>query len=477
MCSEASPAPDAAVSCEGVGKAYKMYDRPHHRLMELLGLRDVGRTRSFWAVRGVDLTVRRGECVGIIGKNGAGKSTLLEMIAGTTRPTEGVARTRGRVAALLALGSGFNPELTGRENIHMNAAVLGLTRAEVRERYDAIVAFAGVGEHIERPVRTYSSGMTARLAFAVAAHVDADVLIVDETLAVGDGLFVQKCMRWIRAFRSRGTLLFVSHATNLVVDLCDRAVWLDGGRVVEDGPAKDVVRGYSAAIHGEVTGQSVRTGKNMTGTAAVEPGYARADPDGADGCRADIRFESIERLGLRGTLEGMRFDPMAAWWGREGAVIESVRVLGADGRGTGLFGGGQPVVIEIVCLARERIEHPVLGYCVSNRRGLVLFGDNSWLVYGPEGCPPMEAGQRFLGRFRVAFPLLPAGEYTVGAAVADGVPKNFIQHHRVDAAVPFRVAQSHLPEGVVGAPLLGCSIETLPSGSVREASGGIAHPV
>lgn len=470
MSSDAARA-EVAVSCRGLGKAYRMYDRPAHRLLELLGLRSRERSDSFWAVRGVDLEVRRGECVAIVGQNGAGKSTLLEMIAGTTRPDEGTVTRRGRVAALLALGSGFNPELTGRENVLLNAAVLGLTQGEIRERFDAIVAFAGLGEHLERPVRTYSTGMSARLAFSVAAHVDADVLIVDETLAVGDGMFVQKCMRWIRQFRQRGTLLFVSHATQLVTDLCDRAVWLDAGRVVADGVAKDVVREYSASLHRGVSQDaSVRTGRGVGGpdqqNASVGSGGAATG--GAES--GDLRAEQIERLGLRAVMEGMRLDPTAGWWGRNGARVESARLLDGQGRASAAVESGARVVIEVRCVADERLEHPVVGYVVRNRHGLVLFADNSWLALGPEGAGAIEGGTRFVARFTLQFPHLPVGEYAIGAAVADGPRHAFVQHHRVDDLLLFRVHKSHLIEGVVGVPMLGCTIEK----SAATAGAGVA---
>ncbi|RMH26885.1 MAG: ABC transporter ATP-binding protein [Planctomycetota bacterium] len=451
-----------AVSCRGLGKAYRVYDRPHHRMLELMGLRDPERARKRWALRGVDLTIRTGECVGIVGKNGAGKSTLLQIIAGTVRATEGTATVRGRVAALLELNAGFNPELTGRENVGLRAMVLGLTPRQARERMNDIIAFAGIGTQIDEPVRTYSSGMRARLAFAVAAHVDADVLIVDETLAVGDGMFVQKCMRWIRAFRARGTLLFVSHSTQLVTDLCDRAVWLEEGRVLLDGVSRDVVREYTASIHGQATGQSMRTGRGLqqtTDTPTDQP--AAAAP-------ADIRREEIERLGLAAVMDNLRFNPDADWWGRGGATIDSVRVLDRDARPVSRLPTDGEVLIEVVCTAHERLERPVVGYSIANHRGLILFADNSWLIYGPDGCPPINAGTRFITHFRLRLPALPAGEYAVGAAVADGVPKNFVQHHRSDAAVLFRVASSHLVEGIAGVPMLGCTIRTIEPAADRE---------
>src|SRR5262245_6270990 len=225
---------ELVIGAHGVGKAYNIYRRPEDRLKQMF-FRRRRYYEEYWALRDVSLDVRRGETLGIVGRNGSGKSTFLQIACGTLEPTSGHIETRGRIAALLELGAGFNPEFTGRENVYLSASILGLTPAQVYERYPAIVDFAGIGDFLEQPIKTYSSGMQARLAFAVAAHVDADILIVDEVLAVGDAAFAQKCMRFIRRFKDRGTLLFVSHDVSAVVGLCDRAVWLDGGMVRDVG--------------------------------------------------------------------------------------------------------------------------------------------------------------------------------------------------------------------------------------------------
>jgi len=206
--------------------------------------------RDFWALRNVSFDIRKGETVGIVGRNGSGKSTLLQLICGTLSPTTGSVETRGRIAALLELGSGFNPDFTGRENVYMNAAVLGLTRAEIDARYDKIAAFADIGDFIERPIKTYSSGMIVRLAFAVQAMVDPDILVVDEALAVGDIRFQSKCMRRLKELKSTGTsILFVSHAPGLVEALCDRAIWLESGLMWRDGEPREVTRRYVSYVH------------------------------------------------------------------------------------------------------------------------------------------------------------------------------------------------------------------------------------
>ncbi len=204
---------EVVIYAKDLGKVYQIYRKPIDRLKQMLFR---GRRKfydEYWALRGVDLEIRRGETIGIVGRNGSGKSTLLQMICGTLAPSQGELAVSGRIAALLELGAGFNPEFTGRENVFLAASVLGLTEQQIVGRFESIAEFAGIGDFIDQPVKIYSSGMYARLAFAVAAHVDADILIIDEILAVGDVAFTQKCMRFIRAFQERGTIFFVSHDT------------------------------------------------------------------------------------------------------------------------------------------------------------------------------------------------------------------------------------------------------------------------
>ena len=237
---------EIAVSAHDLSKEYRLYARPHDRLRQmLLG----GRRRLYHpvgAVEGVSFEIHRGETVGIVGQNGSGKSTLLQLIAGTLRPTRGTCAARGRVAALLELGAGFDGELTGRENVHLNATVLGLRRAEIEARFDAIAAFADIGEFLDHPVKTYSTGMFVRLAFAVAVSVEPDVLLIDEALAVGDLRFQIKCLERLRALQQRGvTIVLVSHSVDQVKRFCARCLWLDGGRLVMDGPAGLVADRYA----------------------------------------------------------------------------------------------------------------------------------------------------------------------------------------------------------------------------------------
>src|SRR5258708_645927 len=237
------------VRAQHLGKVYRLYDRPQDRLLEALSLGRRKLHRDFHALDDVSFDVGRGETIGIIGRNGSGKSTLLQMVAGTLTPSAGAVKINGRVAALLELGAGFNPEFTGRENVIINGMLMGLSREEVLARFESIRAFADIDEFLDQPVKTYSSGMYTRLAFAVVAHVDADLLIVDEVLAVGDAFFQQKCMRFLRAFQKRGAILFVSHDTTSVTALCNRALWLDHGRVRAEGSAEAVSKAYLDAFY------------------------------------------------------------------------------------------------------------------------------------------------------------------------------------------------------------------------------------
>jgi lipopolysaccharide transport system ATP-binding protein len=239
------------VRLQGVCKSYPIFDKPYQRLLHLLWPTRK-RGGQFHALTGVDLAIRRGESIGIIGRNGAGKSTLLQVLTGILDASAGTVEVYGRVAALLELGAGFNPEFTGRENIRLNAGLLGLSPAEIDGRMDEILAFAEIGEHVDQLVKTYSSGMFTRLAFAVAVHTDPDVLIVDEALSVGDVYFQRKCFRRIGELRERGcTLLFVTHSIDSVIQLCDRGLVLEKGRVAFDGAAREAVKAYLRLVFGE----------------------------------------------------------------------------------------------------------------------------------------------------------------------------------------------------------------------------------
>lgn len=241
---------EIAIKVDNLCKCYQIYDKPRDRLLQMLMRGHRQYYREFWALKDVSFEIKKGETLGIIGRNGCGKSTLLQMICGTLNPTSGDVQTNGRIAALLELGSGFNPEFTGRENIFMNAAVLGLSKEEIESRFEDIVAFADIGSFIEQPVKTYSSGMSVRLAFAVAINVNPQILVVDEALAVGDELFQRKCFSRIEQIKEGGaTILFVSHSGATIVSLCDRAILLDSGEKIAEGLPKHIVGNYQKMLY------------------------------------------------------------------------------------------------------------------------------------------------------------------------------------------------------------------------------------
>ena len=297
---------DVAIRVSGLSKCFQLYDSPGHLLKQLLVgrmARLVGRTppqyfREFWALKGLDFTVRRGETVGIVGRNGAGKSTLLQILCGTLTPTDGHVEIRGRVAALLELGAGFNPEFSGRENVYLNGAILGVSREEIARRFADIEAFADIGEFIDRPVKSYSSGMYVRLAFAVSACIDPDVLIVDEALAVGDAKFQAKCFRRFEELVSRGTtILLVTHSTEQITRHCDRAILLEGGVVHQEGPPRDVANTYLDLLFG--VQRRDKPGKDGKGSPSAGKGAAAGQDDAvadeaSNGDNAALRRPDIE---------------------------------------------------------------------------------------------------------------------------------------------------------------------------------------
>jgi lipopolysaccharide transport system ATP-binding protein len=242
---------ECLVQCAGVGKAFQIYAQYNDRLWQVLFGRFKKFYKEYWVLRDIDLELRRGECLGIVGRNGAGKTTLLQMICGIIKPTCGNVQTRGQIAPVLALGAGFDGDLTGRENALIGGAVLGLKRARILGRLDSIAEFAGIGDFFDRPVKFYSSGMSARLAFAICVHVDADILIIDEVLAVGDEAFRRKCLTFLAEFRRRGTILLASHDLGTVNSLCDRAIWVDHGRLRATGEPAFVANSYRTALLNE----------------------------------------------------------------------------------------------------------------------------------------------------------------------------------------------------------------------------------
>ncbi len=447
---------EIAIKIENLSKCYQIYDSPRDRLKQFVAprlQRMMGKTpkqyyREFWALKDVSFKVKKGETVGIIGRNGSGKSTLLQMICGTLNPTSGSIQTNGRIAALLELGSGFNPEFTGRENVYMNAAVLGLSKEEVDACFDDIVAFADIGEFIEQSVKTYSSGMMVRLAFAVIAHVNADILVVDEALAVGDAFFTQKCMRYLRSFMKNGTILFVSHDTASVKSFCMNAVWLEKGQVIQQGKPKEVCELYLEAFYEAQQGKSsttkLKTFKKVDNTLPLK----------------DQRLEFINASNLRNDLQIFAFDPEAASFGKGGAQIQNVNLLDENGHPLAWIVGGEKVILQIVVHAYQELDAPIVGFFIKDRLGQILFGDNTFLSYSDKYVFCKE-GSELQADFVFLMPLLPSGEYSITVAIANGTQEVHEQHHWIHDAILFKSESSSVASGLIGIPMLAVKLKTV----------------
>lgn len=452
---------EISVSVESLGKRYDIYAKPVDRLKQMV-LPRLGRFTGkhgqsyydeFWALRDVSFSVRRGETVGIIGRNGSGKSTLLQMICGTLHPTEGSVTSHGRVAALLELGAGFNPEFTGEENIYLSGLLYGIAEKELRKRFDSILAFAEIGDFIQQPVKTYSSGMYVRLAFAVAAHVDADTLIIDEALSVGDVRFTQKCMRFLREFQKRGTLLFVSHDTSAVTNLCSRAVWLDSGHLLMDGSAGEVVESYLAAQHAAdraATGEKVQVRSIKRSTGSGNPSRVAPVPRDVKDPRQDL----LNAQGARNHVMPFEFDPQSIdrEFGAGAARIVNVRLLGEEGGEQSLMQGGEVIELVIDAVVNDPIEAPIFGFHVKDRLGQHLFGDNTYLSYH-EHPMSFAAGDGMQARFRFRMPVLPNGDYSIDVALATGTQDDHTQQHWMHDALAFKASESTMRHGLVGIPM------------------------
>lgn len=435
---------EPVIEVSGLGKAYHMYERPSHRLWQALLGKRKSFYKDFWALRDVEFSIQRGQTVGIVGRNGSGKSTLLQMIAGTLTPTEGHIKVRGRVAALLELGSGFNPEFTGRENVYLNATILGLTRTQIDQRMQSILEFADIGEFIDQPVRSYSSGMSVRLAFAVIVHVDADILIIDEALAVGDAFFSQKCMRFLREFQKRGTLLFVSHDAAAVTNLCQNAVWLDRGRMRLSGTSQEVVEAYMAEQH--AVGRRGLDGEDVV---VVRKERRRAQVD------SDVREQLAREAGVRNRFEVFEFDPenTGPEFGARGARIVDVALRRENGEHLMMIEGGEVVRLQIKVALDRDLDNLIVGFYVKDRLGQRLFGDNSYMAC--KGAPvSAKASETVSAVFIFRMPVMPSGSYMIDAAVASGDQHDHTQQHWVHDALEFRAIDETMRFGLLGIPML-----------------------
>jgi lipopolysaccharide transport system ATP-binding protein len=411
---------DIAIKVEGLSKCYQIYDQPHDRLKQFILPRLQGAVgqqpkqyyREFWALKDVSFEVKKGETVGIIGRNGSGKSTLLQMICGTLSPTAGRIFTHGRIAALLELGSGFNLEFTGRENVYLNASLLGLAKEEIDQAYEAIVAFADIGAFINQPIKTYSSGMIVRLAFAVQAQVSPSIMIVDEALAVGDAKFQSKCFERLRQLKEGGTsILLVTHSSEQIVTHCSSAVLLNQGMQLEKGKPRHVVNRYMDLLFGK---EKVNIKPELSQEVAITPFNKNNSP------------LSTER-DMFSQHNG--YNHFEYRWGDGAATILDF-CLEADGEQyPSVVNTGQTIDLTLSIKFNQDLCRPILGLTIKTKEGVIVYGANSETLDGVDFCGFGNEGS--IVEVKASFPCrLASGDYFISIGIATKNGEDVIPHDR-----------------------------------------------
>ena len=419
-----------AVEFQGVSKSYAIYDAPGDRLKELLSLNRLKRHQDFWALHDVSFEVKRGETFCIVGENGSGKSTLLQMVAGILHPTSGTVGIHGRVSALLELGAGFNPEFSGRDNVYLNGSILGLTTRQIDARYKDIAAFAEIGDFIDQPVKTYSSGMVVRLAFAVAINVDPEILLVDEALAVGDIYFRQRCMRKVHELRQRGiTILFVSHAVSDVKAIGDRVLWLDHGRMIDVGEPDRVISKYLAAM-------TEKDSTYLLLKSAADPQPRRGGP-----MQAPEIVETIPNIDHR--------------FGDGRAQVIGIAVLDEQGRTVSILEPSSRILVCISVRAAADVALPIVGFMLRNQLGMDFSGTNT----AREGyeLAPLQAGDIITVDFYLDLPELYPASFSFSPAIADGTLLGYQMCDWIDNAITLQMGRSEAQ--IYGYMHLPCRVE------------------
>lgn len=436
---------NVVINVAGLSKCYHIYGKPLDRLKQSIvpRLNRVMRKpapayyREFWALHDVSFSVKKGETVGIIGRNGSGKSTLLQLICGTLTPTNGQVKTHGRITALLELGSGFNLEFTGRENVFLNGAILGLSQQEIEDRFDDIAAFADIGDFIEQPVKFYSSGMLVRLAFAVQAMVDPDILIVDEALAVGDERFQRKCFRHLEELREKGTsILFVSHAGQQIVELCDRALLLEQGKRLLFADPLTTVRAYHKMLFAppakqptliqEIIEQDRKYASRQSGQTLISANNRSTPPENQTDSPSTLQESDFYQEHL--IPESTQEHPL------QGARLDSIKIYNLDGRQVNNLLPGREYIFEICGVFLEERELVYVGFHIRAANGTELTGR----VYPPWGkyLERVKSGQKFRLIHRIKMNLAPAVYFSGGGIWSAHEP---VCLHKVVDATMFRV--------------------------------------
>lgn len=405
---------DVVISVKNISKCFEMYEKPVHRLLQTVCAGKKKFYKEFWALKDVSFEVKRGECVGIIGRNGAGKSTLLQVITGTLTPTAGEVKIKGRIAALLELGSGFNPEFTGHDNVYLNASILGLSKKEIDARYNDIVEFADIGDFINQPVKTYSSGMMVRLAFAVNAFVDPEILIVDEALAVGDIAFQVKCFKKMKEFieSKEKVVLFVTHDMSSVRTFCNRVYWMDRGTIRDAGDPLRIIDAY--------TDNMVHPNKEVESKKEEEK-------------KEDVLI-SNELIAITGkeTHTG----------GDVGGHITHVGLFDENGRALKIIRKSQKVTVRFRFMADKPLGGLRCTFHIMDRRGLDISGSSNSVLEMP--CGPLAQGKSAEVRFDFTIPELQNDEYVVMVSLNEGDIDFCNRLHNVVDAIVFRYDSASL---------------------------------
>lgn len=392
------------IDVQNLTKSYKLYEKPSDRIKESLKKNSCYH-KDFLAVDNISFQVKKGETVGIIGRNGAGKSTLLKMITGVLKPTSGNIKLSGNVSALLELGAGFDAEKNGIENIYLNGRINGLSKQEIDDSLESVLEFADIGDFVYQPIKTYSSGMLVRLAFAAAVNVRPEILIVDEALSVGDVRFQQKCYRKIREFKKNGTVLFVSHDTGAIASFCDRVIWLDDGKIYKIGEPGEIIEEYLS--------------------------FMRYDVKHDNQIQSEIGL--MENLDEMEEAEETSDNTYRMAFGNQTAQFTKITLKNESGKVISQVRGGQKICVDMEICSKREIEFPILGFNLKDVLGNELVVTNT--IFEKVNMPVIEAGKVYNFQWQFVFPNLHAGDYPMDIALAEGTYLNHEQVHFVTDAL------------------------------------------
>lgn len=400
---------DVAIKVSQLTKVYKLYEKPIDRLKESLNPFKKKYHKDFYALNEVDFNIIKGETVGIIGKNGAGKSTLLKIITGVLSPSSGHVKTNGRISSLLELGAGFNPEYTGIENIYLQGTLLGLGKKEMEGKVDEICSFADIGDFIYQPVKSYSSGMYARLAFAVAINVEPDILIVDEALSVGDMRFQQKCYRKFREFQeAKKTILFVTHDIGTIINYCSHVIWINDGKVVDEGDPDQVCKKYMSVLNYDLESDNGNSCQENNG--------------GGNNVHDELQWACTSALDSFGEKEVQITHTM---------LVDEYNIPKS------MFIGGERVILKMKLHSFTDVYNFIIGFVVNDNIGNDIFGSNTEICNSV--TRDMKKNKEYVIEFYFTMPLISTGKYLVSTAIAEGTQYEHTQHHWIHDAIAFEI--------------------------------------